>query len=120
MIKNILKKSIIISFSLFVLTAHSQRMTNNEDLAVQCKFLAQEVSSLITSQINNTCVNKLITAAEGFEYAGDLILENSINSAKLELDESINDLQIAELISCNKYIQIVHYKVEAQKIKNSL
>jgi hypothetical protein len=114
-----LKKAIIFSLSLLSFNINAAAHYNKE-LAKQCQDLAEIVASLMSSQAKTACAEKLGLASYTLEKAGALILEHVYPVAKMELNYAIYNLQYAELISCNRYIQISHAKLEAKKIKKFL
>jgi hypothetical protein len=118
MSKMILKKTLILS--LFALSMSAQAEINKELLANRCYELAQTVTSLVPSQHNPTCVDKLYLASMQMNTAGALILDNSIAAAKQIISNAVSALQYAELTSCKQYIQISHSKLEANKLKHML
>lgn len=122
MLNMILKGSLIFTLPILVFNvqANANSTPGKEVLARQCKELADTVSSLVSSQQKNTCVDKLLLAVEQITTARDMILENANLSAKKELDKSVYTLQYAELNSCNRYIQISHSKFEARRIRNTI
>lgn len=120
MFKIILKGSLILTLPILACSLHAHINSNKEILAKQCRELSQVVSSLVSSQQKNTCVDKLVQASQEIDSAADLIVKGAYHSAKSELEQSVNALKYAELNSCNRYIQISHSKFEAQRIKNAL
>lgn len=119
MIKPYLKHILVLSVLAVSFSAHAINL-NKELLAKECRDLAENISSLVSSQGRQSCVEKLGMASIQIETAGDLILEDNYATAKQELENAVYSLQYAELNTCNRYIQIAHSKLEAQRIKNSL
>ncbi|KTD57966.1 hypothetical protein Lsai_1488 [Legionella sainthelensi] len=118
MFKMILKKSLICSLILFSMNAQSE--LSKEFLANQCYQLSHVLVSTSEKQHRQQCIDKLHMASMQVNTAAALIMEDEPNSAKGMLNNAVADLQYAELLSCNQYIQIVHSKFEAQKIKTLL
>ena len=115
-----LKKVLILSCSVLSFNINAHSLGNNDVMAKQCQDLAETVASLVSSQAKSTCAEKLGLASIQLEKAGNLILDSAYLTAKDALSNAIFTLQYAELNICNRYIQISHSKIEAQKIKNSL
>ena len=115
-----LKKVLIFSFSILSFSLNANQLDTNDALARHCQELSESVASLIASQAKTTCAEKLGIASILIEKSGSFILESAYNSAKKELSNAMDSLQYAELNSCNRYIEILHSKFEAQKIKNSI
>lgn len=119
MSKMILKKALILS--LFSLSMSSVQADQNKDLLVnRCHDLAKIVKSLVVSQHNPTCVDKLAFAANQMNVAATLIADDSAEQAKQIIVNAIKDLQFAELTGCSHYIQISHSKLEANKLRHLL
>ncbi|CAM4502620.1 MAG: hypothetical protein LEGION0403_FIIPPAGN_02568 [Legionella sp.] len=119
MSKMILKKALILS--LFSLSVSSVQAEQNKDLIVnRCNDLAKMVKSLVVSQHNPICVDKLALAANQMNVAAALIADDSVDQAKQIIVNAVNDLQFAELTGCSHYIQISHSKVEAIKLRHLL
>lgn len=118
MYKMILKKSLICSLILFSMDAQSG--LSKELLANQCYQLSRVIISASEKQYRNQCVDKLLMASMQVNAAAVLIMEDEPNSAKGILNNAVADLQYAELLGCNQYIQIVHSKSEVKKIKTLL
>ncbi|MFJ1270218.1 hypothetical protein ACD661_16825 [Legionella lytica] len=119
MSKIILKKALILS--LFSLSTSSVQADQNKDLLVnRCHDLAKMVKSLVGSQHNPTCVDKLALAANQINVAAVLIAEDSADQAKQIIINAAKDLQFAQLTGCSHYIEISHSKVEAIKLRHLL
>lgn len=120
MIKVILKKALILSLPVIAFSVFADGITKKEFLAKQCGDLSRTIASLVSSQQNNVCIDKLVIASTAIDKAGPFILAEDIQAAKQQLSNSIFSLQYAELTSCNQYIYISHSKYEANKIRKSL
>ena len=120
MLKMILKGSFILALPVIALNLYASASPSKEVLAKQCHELSDTVASLVSSQQKSICIDKLVFASLKIESAGSLILDDSVSTAKEDLDHAVYTLQYAELNSCNRYIQISHSKFEAQRIKNAL
>lgn len=118
MFKKILKKTLI--FSLPVLSFSAVSGQNKEFLANQCSTLSHVVFSLANSQVKKSCVDKLNTASGQMDTAALLIMQDSAETAKQNLNNAVSALHYAELLACNQYIQISHSKLEVHKIKTLL
>ncbi|KTD62947.1 hypothetical protein Lsan_1607 [Legionella santicrucis] len=118
MFKMILKRSLVCSLILFSMNAQSE--LSKEFLANQCHQLSHVIISTLEKQNRKQCMDKLYRASIQVNTAAVLIMGDEPNSAKGMLNNVVADLQYAELLSCNQYIQIVHSKFEAQKIKTLL
>lgn len=118
MSKMILKSTLILS--LFVFNVHAQSSLDKDFLANQCYDLAHAVTDLVLSQQNTTCVDKLYMASTQMNAAGLLISTNVSDAAKQIIDNAVSALQFAELSGCNRFIQISHSKLEANKLKHLL
>lgn len=118
MIKMILKGALILSLPILSMSAQSG--PSKEVLANQCYELSRVIISLAEDQRKLKCINKLYLASVQMETASFLIAQDNPDSAKEILTNAVEDLQYAELLSCNRYIQISHSKFEAQKIKSLL
>ena len=114
----ILKKALMLS--LILLSMSAQADYNKEFVANRCNELAQTVTTLVSSQHNPICVDKLYLASMQMNTAAALILEDSIQAAKQIINNAISSLQYAELSSCKHYVQISHSKLEANKLKHLL
>lgn len=111
----------IMAFTLFTVSINTIAANiDKEDLAQQCRDLSERIISLVSSQGKQSCVEKLGDASFQIETAGELIINDNNNLARQELDGGIYSLHYAELNNCNRYIQISHSKLEAQKIRSSL
>lgn len=117
MISMSFKKAIALILPLLAFNANA---ASKDQLVQQCRDLSSTVASLVSSQQKKACVEKLGMASMNFDVAGDLIVDDYYQAARNELDSAILSLQYAELNSCNRYIQISHSKLEAQRIKNDL
>jgi hypothetical protein len=115
-----LKKFLILNLAALSFNSNAYSLGDNDVMAKQCQELSEAVASLISSQAKNTCAEKLGMASIQIEKAGNLILDSAYNTAKVALNNAIFTLQYAELNTCNRYIEISHSKLEAQKIKNLL
>jgi hypothetical protein len=115
-----LKKAVVLSLFILFFNVNANDLGNKDRLAQQCQDLSESVASLISSQVTSICTEKLGLATIQIEKAGYLILDYAYSNAKKELENAMYTLQYAELNSCNRYIQIVHSKFEAHKIKKSL
>lgn len=102
------------------LNVHAFSKPGKDGLAEQCHHLSDKVSLLVASQQKRNCMDKLEVAASSINFAGDLILQDESNTAKVELEEAVFSLQYAELNNCNRYLDISHAKFEAQKIRSLL
>lgn len=118
MSKMILKKALL--FSLFPLSMSTHAEPGKEFLANRCSELAKTVTSLVASQHNPACIDKLDTASTQMNVAASLIMSESPSQAKPLIDDAISALQFAELTGCNQYIQISHSKLEANKLRHLL
>ncbi|CAM2948201.1 Uncharacterised protein [Legionella pneumophila] len=120
MINMKLKATLIACLSVLTLSSYANSSENKEAILQQCHDLASTVASLVSSQAKKTCAEKLVIASIHIDTAADWIVEDVHSAAKQELDNAIYSLQYAELNSCNRYIQISHSKLEAQRIKSLL
>ncbi|MDR3504602.1 MAG: hypothetical protein P4L79_18705 [Legionella sp.] len=119
MSKMILKKALILS--LFTLSMSSVQADQNKDLLVnRCHDLAKMVKSLVVSQHNPTCVDKLVLASNQMSVAATLIADDSVDQAKQIIVNAVKALQFAELTGCSHYIEISHSKLEANKLRHLL
>lgn len=118
MINRHLKKIFILG--LLTVSFNTSAHTDKELLIQRCRDLSDGVISLVYSQGRSACVNKLSTASMQIDAAGEWIATDDSRAAKHELEHAMLSLQYAELNSCNRYIQISHAKLEAQKIRNAL
>jgi len=118
MYKLILKSALVLSLP--VLSANAQAQLSKEFLANECHQLSEVVSSLVASQQNGTCIDKLYSASMQMNTAAEMILGDSNFVAKQIMDNAVFALQYAELNGCNRYIEISHSKFEAHKLKNLL
>lgn len=118
MIKIHVKNCLVLSLFTVSLNTHAA-LIDKAGIAQHCHDLSENIISLLSSQVKSSCVEKLSNASFKINIAADLIANNSTKSAKKELEEAISSLQYAELNNCNRYIQIVHSKFEAIKIRNS-
>lgn len=114
----IIKKTLMLSLSVLGVNAQADR--NKELLASQCYEIAQSVSSLVASQKNSTCIDKLYTASTQVNEAGTFILTDTTDEARQLLDKAFLSLNYAQLNGCNQYIQISHSKFEVNKLKHLL
>ena len=114
----ILKRALVLSLLALSFSIHASQ--NKEYLANRCNELAQTVTSLVASQRNPTCIDKLYLASMQMNTAAGLILDDSTNVAKEIIDNAISALQFAEFASCNQYIQISHTRHEVYKLKHLL
>lgn len=115
-----LKKIFVLSFSSLILSSALHAAQDKEVLAQQCNELSTTVASLVSSQQNKGCIEKLSNATNLIKSAGALILANSIQDAKENMKDAFFNLQIAEVYSCSRYVQISHSKSEAIRIYNLL
>ncbi|TAL64411.1 MAG: hypothetical protein EPN84_03410 [Legionella sp.] len=120
MFKLILRRALFCSLPFLSISTVQAMHPNKDVLATQCRVLAQSVSSLISSQKKEACVDKLILSTYLLSVASEYILDDSDDIAKEELTDAIYNLQYAELLNCKRYIQISHAKFETQKIMDSL
>nr|WP_229309816.1 hypothetical protein [Legionella pneumophila] len=120
MINMKLKATLIACLSVLTLSSYANSSENKEAILQQCHDLASTVASLVSSQAKKTCAEKLVIASIHIDTAADWVVEDVYSAAKQELDNAIYSLQYAELNSCNRYIQISHSKLEAQRIKSLL
>lgn len=120
MINMNVKKTLVLSLLTVSLTSNATEPANKDTLAKQCRTLAENIITLVSSQGKKSCMEKLGTASMQIKTAGEFIIEDKVTDAKDGLDKAISALQYAELNNCNRYIQISHSKFEAQKIKNRL
>ena len=116
--KMILNSALILSLPVF--SVHAQNELSKEYLANECHQLSEIVNSLVPSQHNSTCVDKLYASSIQLNTAAEMILNDSNSVAKQILNNAVFDLQYAELNSCNRYIEISHSKFEAHKLKTRL
>jgi len=110
----------ILILGLLTVSFNTNAHTDKDLLMQRCRDLSENIVSLVYSQGRQSCVEKLGLASMQVEAAGEWIMTDNSYSAKQELDNAIFSLQYAELSSCNRYIQIFHSKLEAQKIRNLL
>lgn len=110
----------ILILGLLTVSFNTNAHTDKDLLMQRCRDLSENIVSLVYSQGRQSCVEKLGLASMQVEAAGEWIMTDNSDSAKQELDNAIFSLQYAELSSCNRYIQISHSKLEAQKIRNLL
>lgn len=118
MSKMILKKALILS--LFAVSMSGQAAQNKDFLMNGCYDLAKTINSLVESQHNPACIEKLYLASIQMNSAAALILNDYAERAKQKIDNAIAALQFAELTGCNRYIQISHSKLEANKLRHLL
>ncbi|WP_058534501.1 hypothetical protein [Legionella saoudiensis] len=118
MSKMILKQALILS--LFTLSMSVQADQNKELLVNRCHELAKTVKSLVVSQHNPACVDKLVLASNQMSVAAALISDDSVMQAKQIVVNAVKALQFAELTGCIHYIQISHSKLEANKLRHLL
>ena len=116
---NLYLKRILI-LGLLTVSFNTNAHTDKELLMQRCRDLSENIVSLVYSQGRTSCVEKLGSASMEVEAAGEWIMADNTPSAKQELEHAMLSLQYAELNSCNRYIQISHAKLEAQKIRNLL
>lgn len=114
-----LKKFVVLSLFSVSLTINAAD-ANKDLLAQQCRELSEKILSLISSQEQKVCVDKLYSASIRIETAGDEIIIENNRLAKQELENAILSLHYAELNSCHHYIQISHSKLKVQKIRSAL
>ncbi|RUR05288.1 hypothetical protein [Legionella sp. km772] len=110
----------ILILGLLTVSFNTNAQTDKNVLMQRCRDLSENIISLVYSQGRSSCVEKLSSASMEVEAAGDWIMADNPLSAKQELEHAMFSLQYAELNSCNRYIQISHAKLEAQKIRNLL
>lgn len=118
MFNMILKRALIVSMPVF--GANADAGISKELLANHCYELSETVTSLVASQQKSTCIDKLYTASMQMHTAAELILDDSSSVARPIMDNAVFALQFAELNGCNRYIQISHSKLEANKLKRLL
>ncbi len=118
--KNTFKIGTILCSVILASSANASMKSKNQDLGYQCLELSRTVYLLISNQKKSRCSEKLLLASQYIEDAGESLIDNAIEEAKKDMDQSISALQYAELETCNRYIQISHSKIEAQKIKNAI
>lgn len=118
---NRLKGVLILSLSVLALNTNATSVYESKDaLIFKSHDLAETIITLISSQQKRVCAEKLAQASFQLETAADWIRDDQYSAAKKDVDGAIDALHYAELTTCNRYIQIAHSKLEAQKIKHAL
>ncbi len=118
---NRLKGVLILSLSVLALNTNATSVYESKDaLIFKSHDLAETIITLISSQQKRVCAEKLAQASFQLETAADWIRDDQYSAAKKDVDGAIEALHYAELTTCNRYIQIAHSKLEAQKIKHAL
>lgn len=110
----------ILVLSLFSVSLNINAADTDKDLLIQqCRDLSENILSLVSSQGKKSCVEKLDSASSQIETAGEQIMIENTSLAKQELETAIQSLQYAQFNNCNRYIQISHSILKAQRIRSS-
>lgn len=113
-------KTIVLAALLTPISIYAAQVESNQTLAKRCHQLSKELSSLSTIETVPFCVDKITDGSIYTEMAGEDLIINEVNMAKLNLSLAIQALAYSSVEDCAQAININITKNELQTIKDSL
>lgn len=113
-------KTMFLAALLSPIGLNAASLADNKELARKCHQLSKELHSLMLVESVPFCKEKIRTASNFSEMAGQDLIGNSVSSAKITLQLAIRDLAYSAMEECIQETNIDNKKNELQKIHDAL